>query len=216
MIRTKSWDHITPVLQSLHWLPVRKQIEYKIHWLTYSCVHKTAPQVSTRTVSPYNPPRFLHSSSLCRLSVSGLDKSTNENCSGARSCRTHPLEQAARQVPPSKKNCFFSVAAEITFVFISVILFPDPHPFPLTPIPFPMSSSTYHLPPPNPSPSQIFFAKCNEHVVFCMEPDCTLQVDMDSDQIFRLPQIWIRLHQQEDQCFPFLPKLCSVLCVKLS
>ena len=28
--RTKSREHITPVLQSLHWLPITKQIEYKI------------------------------------------------------------------------------------------------------------------------------------------------------------------------------------------
>ena len=59
----------------------------------------------------------------------------------------HPPPGTGCQTSSTKqKNCFFSVAAEITFVFNSVILFPDPHPFPLTPIPFPMSSSTYHPP----------------------------------------------------------------------
>jgi hypothetical protein len=28
--RTKKWDHITPVLQNLHWLPVRQRIDFKI------------------------------------------------------------------------------------------------------------------------------------------------------------------------------------------
>ena len=48
--RTKSQEHITPVRRSLHWLPVSKQIEYKILFLTYQCAHKTTPQCL------YNPP----------------------------------------------------------------------------------------------------------------------------------------------------------------
>ena len=35
--------HITPVLQSLHWLPVEKRIQYKILLLTYKCLHARAP-----------------------------------------------------------------------------------------------------------------------------------------------------------------------------
>ena len=50
--RTKSWDCITPVL---YWLPVSKQIEYKILCLTCQCVHKTALQYLQELVSLYNP-----------------------------------------------------------------------------------------------------------------------------------------------------------------
>ena len=32
---TKKYDHITPVLKELHWLPVRKRIEFKILLLAY-------------------------------------------------------------------------------------------------------------------------------------------------------------------------------------
>jgi hypothetical protein len=36
--------HITPVLYSLHWLPVRYRINFKILLLTYKCLHGLAPQ----------------------------------------------------------------------------------------------------------------------------------------------------------------------------
>ena len=39
---TKKHDHITPVLKELHWLPVRKRIEFKILFLAYKCLHGTA------------------------------------------------------------------------------------------------------------------------------------------------------------------------------
>ena len=83
--RTKSRDHITPVLRSLHWLPVSKRTEYKILCLTYQCVHKTAPQYLQELVSAYTPPRSLRSSSLYRFSVSGFGENTNKKHSGARS-----------------------------------------------------------------------------------------------------------------------------------
>ena len=37
---TKRHDHITPVLKELHWLPVRKRIEFKILLLAYKCLHR--------------------------------------------------------------------------------------------------------------------------------------------------------------------------------
>ena len=49
--RTKSREHITPVLRSMHWLPVTKRIEYKILCLTHQCVHKTTPQYLQELVS---------------------------------------------------------------------------------------------------------------------------------------------------------------------
>ena len=37
----KKYDHITPVLKELHWLPVRKRIEFNILILAYKCLHGT-------------------------------------------------------------------------------------------------------------------------------------------------------------------------------
>jgi len=40
---TSKYDHITPVLSALHWLPVRQRIVYKVALLMYKCVHGLAP-----------------------------------------------------------------------------------------------------------------------------------------------------------------------------
>ena len=43
-MKVRKYDHITPVLKSLHWLPVSLRIEYKISLLTHQCIHGHAPQ----------------------------------------------------------------------------------------------------------------------------------------------------------------------------
>jgi hypothetical protein len=41
--KTKRCEHITPILKQLHWLPVKRRIEFKILVLTYKCVAGIAP-----------------------------------------------------------------------------------------------------------------------------------------------------------------------------
>ena len=41
--RTRKFDHITPVLRDLHWLPVRQRIDFKVATLVYKCLHGAAP-----------------------------------------------------------------------------------------------------------------------------------------------------------------------------
>ena len=38
------YDHITPALIRLHWLPVQSRIEFKVAMLVYKCINGTAPQ----------------------------------------------------------------------------------------------------------------------------------------------------------------------------
>ena len=40
---SKKYDHITPVLKDLHWLPNRKRIVFKILLLTFKCMQGCAP-----------------------------------------------------------------------------------------------------------------------------------------------------------------------------
>jgi hypothetical protein len=40
---TRKYDHITPVLRDLHWLPVRQRITFKIATLMYRCLNGLAP-----------------------------------------------------------------------------------------------------------------------------------------------------------------------------
>ena len=58
---TSKYDHITPVLAELHWLPVEKRIIFKILLLTCKALHSQAPYISELLV-PYKPARTLTSS----------------------------------------------------------------------------------------------------------------------------------------------------------
>ena len=59
---TKKTMHITPVLHSLHWLPVQKRITFKILLLVYRALHKLAPSYLQDTLNVYKPSRNLRSS----------------------------------------------------------------------------------------------------------------------------------------------------------
>jgi len=39
----RKFDHITPVLRDLRWLPVRQRIKYKLAMIVYKCLHGLAP-----------------------------------------------------------------------------------------------------------------------------------------------------------------------------
>ena len=39
----RKYEHITPLLHDLHWLPVRERIEFKLTVLVFRCLHGTAP-----------------------------------------------------------------------------------------------------------------------------------------------------------------------------
>ena len=61
LTRTRKTDHITPVLKSLHWLPVRQRIEFKILLLTYKSLNGLAPKYITELLPLYEPSRPLRS-----------------------------------------------------------------------------------------------------------------------------------------------------------
>ena len=67
--RTRLYDHITPVLHQLHWLPVKYRIMYKILLLTYKCLHGLAPDYLAELIHEYVPARNLRSASKCNLVV---------------------------------------------------------------------------------------------------------------------------------------------------
>lgn len=54
-------DHITPVLASLHWLPVKSRIIFKTLLLTYKVLRGLAPSYLEELVIPYQPNRPLRS-----------------------------------------------------------------------------------------------------------------------------------------------------------
>ena len=67
--RTSKCNHITPVLKSLHWLPVKQRIEFKILLLVYKSLNGLAPPYISDLISFYDPARCLRSSSKCLLTT---------------------------------------------------------------------------------------------------------------------------------------------------
>ena len=53
----RKYDHITPVLQDLHWLPVKQRINYKILLMTYKALNGKAPDYISELVQLYVPRR---------------------------------------------------------------------------------------------------------------------------------------------------------------
>ena len=43
IVRLRKFDHITPLLMDLHWLPVKHRINYKIALLCFKCLNNAAP-----------------------------------------------------------------------------------------------------------------------------------------------------------------------------
>ena len=59
---TKKRDHISPVLESLHWLPVEERINFKVLCHAYNVKHDHAPEYLCNILKPYVPQRSLRSS----------------------------------------------------------------------------------------------------------------------------------------------------------
>ena len=57
----RKYDHITPVLVDLHWLPVKQRIDFKILLLTYKALNGLAPAYMCELLIPYSQKRTLRS-----------------------------------------------------------------------------------------------------------------------------------------------------------
>jgi hypothetical protein len=62
--------HITPSLKSLHWLPVKERIEFKVLLIVYKALNGCAPDYISELLTPYHPNRPLRpreNMALCEL-----------------------------------------------------------------------------------------------------------------------------------------------------
>jgi len=69
LTRTRKYDHISPVLRSLHWLPVAQRIDFKTALLVYKSLHGLAPKYISDMLEPYEPTRTLRTSGMGLLLV---------------------------------------------------------------------------------------------------------------------------------------------------
>ena len=63
------FDHITPVLSELHWLPVRHRINFKIAAITHTVLQSQQPSYLAALIPRYAPVRSLRSSSSLSICV---------------------------------------------------------------------------------------------------------------------------------------------------
>ncbi|XP_076597184.1 uncharacterized protein LOC143326976 [Chaetodon auriga] len=62
-------EHITPILASLHWLPVHFRVHFKILLFVFKSLHGLAPPYLSELLHPYAPARCLRSADLLLLEV---------------------------------------------------------------------------------------------------------------------------------------------------
>ena len=75
LTRTQTFDHITPVLASLHWLP-KARADFKVLLHTYKALHGLAPSYLSALVLPYIPTRTLRAQDAGLLIVPRISKQT--------------------------------------------------------------------------------------------------------------------------------------------
>ena len=72
---SKKYDHITPVLKDLHWLPIRKRIEFKILLLQMNA--RMGPSILEGTVSQtsqYKDSKIKHLNNLLQIPHANLKR----------------------------------------------------------------------------------------------------------------------------------------------
>ena len=69
VLRMSRREHITPALESLHWLPVQQRAVYKILLITFKALQGMAPAYISDLLVLYEPKRVLRSSSKFQLRV---------------------------------------------------------------------------------------------------------------------------------------------------
>jgi hypothetical protein len=69
VMRVKKYDHISPILYELHWLPVQQRINYKVIITVFKSIHGMAPIYLSDLIQMQVPQRQLRSSDEVRLCV---------------------------------------------------------------------------------------------------------------------------------------------------
>ena len=72
----RSSDHITPLLKSLHWLPMEARIHFKILLITYKILNGKSAWYLEPLIKDYHPSRALRSSSRSLLCTPAIKSKT--------------------------------------------------------------------------------------------------------------------------------------------
>ena len=72
--RARKFDHVTPLLKQLHWLPIKDRIAFKIMCLTFKALHNRTPSYLVDIHHLYHPTRSLRSSHHQLLTVPRMNR----------------------------------------------------------------------------------------------------------------------------------------------
>ncbi len=76
LTRTRKYEHISPVLSTLHWLPTKHSIDFRILLIIYKALNGLAPQYLSELLSHHSPSRPLRSQNSGHLIIPRISKST--------------------------------------------------------------------------------------------------------------------------------------------
>ena len=76
LTRIKRFEHITPVLASLHWLPITFRVDFKVLLITFKALNGLAPPYLKELLHPYIPAQTLLSKNAGLLIVPRVGKCT--------------------------------------------------------------------------------------------------------------------------------------------
>ena len=120
---SRKYDHITPILHELHWLPVKYCFIYKILLLTYKCLHGMGPIYLQELLKEYKPVGNLRSSAQLRLITSITSTQYGQRSFSAAA------SELWNDLPLHVKNfqtlAQFQVILKDSFVYISFLTFCD-------------------------------------------------------------------------------------------
>ena len=79
LTKSSKFDHITPVLYDLHWLPVKLRIHFKILIITFKAYNGLLPSYINNLICEYRPTRSLRSQNSNSLETPHIFTSKGEN-----------------------------------------------------------------------------------------------------------------------------------------
>ncbi len=107
--------HNSPVLQCLHWLPVKYRIDFKILLLTFMALHNLVPLYLTDLLLIYTPSRTLRSS----LSISLVSPHIRLCTMGARTFN-YLTPRLWNSLPPIYTTVTVCIILNLVLRFISL------------------------------------------------------------------------------------------------
>jgi len=99
VLRAGKFEHITPALIDLHWLPVKQRVVYKQALITFNVLHNDSPLYLRDLLTMYTPSRNLRSSSHHLLSVGYM-----RTVSASR-CYKHSAATIWNALPHDVRDC---------------------------------------------------------------------------------------------------------------